>query len=407
MENIKIDIKCTPLSHLCHVNEVVEFEITADQQIPLEAVISIDGETVLEKHTVTSPAKLKASLPFPGFLRCTVSAGEVKKECAVGVDPDQIRPLKPEPEDFDEFWAEAFRKLEAIPEDFRMTPCEGIEGFDIFRIECANVNSLRAYALLAIPQEQVREGKKAPLRVMFGGGEAYVSEEGFREMFRHTSGKDEARYAYLFFHLPPYPPAQKQEDARARHDEFLESIGLRRYIFYKMDSRETYYAYPAILGSLRLLNITADMPEINKDVIVYSGSSHGGGFGLYFCCFSKLIKAAFCGVPNFGDIAGVLAGRHQPDSNSPEWRGNDSWKIRQYFDTSYCARRITCPVYISVGFVDWACAPTAVYAIYNNLAGPRMIFNKIENGHGDAPPEYAPMYQLWLKEQLKALEKKQ
>ena len=143
------------------------------------------------------------------------------------------------------------------------------------------------------------------------------------------------------------------------------------------------------------------MPEIEKAAIVYSGASHGGGFGLYLCCFSKLIKAAFCGVPNFGDIAGVLAGRHQPDSNASEFR--EHFDTRQYFDTSFCARRITCPVYMGVGFVDKPCAPTAVYAIYNNLAGPKQIFNKIANGHGDAPPEYAPMCQLWLKTHLKTL----
>ena len=398
MEDLKIKVSCTPLSHLCRVNEAVTFHITANQNVPLEAVISIDGETILEKCTVTAPAKLTASLPFPGFLRCTVTSGETKAECGVGVDPDQITTLMQEPEDFDAFWEKSFKELEEIPADFRMTPCDPIEGFDIFRIDCANVDGLRFYAMLALPRNKE---KKAPLMVMFSGGEAYISEESFRSIPHGTREQMGVECAVLLFQLPPYPPMVKSEDCKKRHEEFLKEIGLRRYVYYGLDSPKKFYAYPAILGSLRLLDIVAARDDINSNAIIYSGESHGGGFGLYYCCFSKHIKAAFCGVPNFGDIAGFLAGRHTTDSNAPEFRGHV--ETRKYFDSAFCARRITVPVFIGVGFVDSACAPTAVYAIYNNLAGPKMIYNKINNGHGDAPGDYRPIYQRWLAERLKEL----
>ena len=396
MEQLQIKITCTPLSHLARLNEKVVFSITANQTIPLEAVISLDGETPLEKQTVIPPATLTASLPFPGFLRCTVTAGELKEECGVGVAPEQIDTLMAEPEDFDLFWEESFRELEAIPADFRMTQCEGIENFDIFRIDCAIVNGLRSYAFLALPQDK---SSKVPLMVQFGGGEAYMSEESFRTVPPATESQMGIRCAVLFFHLPPYEPVVTKEEAKPRHEEFLKEIGLRRYVYYGLDSPRKFYAYPAILGSIRLLKIVADMAEINKDAIVYLGASHGGGFGLYYCCFSKLIKAAVCGVPNFGDIGGFMTGRHPTDSNAPEFRG--FYDTRKYFDAAFCAKRITCPVFIGVGFIDSACAPTAVYAIYNNLAGPKMIYNKINHGHGGAPGDYRPIYNLWLAERLK------
>ncbi|MBR7138205.1 MAG: acetylxylan esterase [Lentisphaeria bacterium] len=398
MDDLQIKISCTPLSHLCHVNEEVSFHITSNRDVPLEAVISIDGETILEKRTVFAPAKLTASLPFPGFLRCSVTSGDVKKECGVGVDPEQITTLMQEPDDFDAFWEKSFKELEEIPADFRMTPCDPIEGFDIFRIDCANVDGLRFYAMLALPRNKE---KKAPLMVMFSGGEAYISEESFRSIPHGTREQMGVECAVLLFQLPPYPPMVKSEDCKKRHEEFLKEIGLRRYVYYGLDSPKKFYAYPAILGSLRLLDIVAARDDINSNAIIYSGASHGGGFGLYYCCFSKHIKAAFCGVPNFGDIAGFLAGRHTTDSNAPEFRGHV--ETRKYFDSAFCARRITVPVFIGVGFVDSACAPTAVYAIYNNLAGPKMIYNKINHGHGDAPGDYRPIYQRWLAERLKEL----
>ena len=107
MDTPEFTVTCRPASHLCHVNEKVEFLIESDTKEPLEAVISVDGEAVLETCTVTAPARLVASLPFPGFLRCTVTCGDKKAQCGVGVDPDQIAPLIPEPPDFDRFWAGA------------------------------------------------------------------------------------------------------------------------------------------------------------------------------------------------------------------------------------------------------------------------------------------------------------
>lgn len=399
MEELKISIECKPLSHLCHVGETVEFYITANQTIPLKAEITIDAETILSTQMITPPATLKASLPHPGFLRCAVSAEGAGAECGVGVDPDQIRPLMEEPEDFDEFWANAFKERDAIPADFHMIPCEGTDEFEIYRLDCANVNGLRSYAMFAQPRDK---SKKVPLYVMFGGGEAYISESSFRnEPAAIKERMDGITCAVLFFQLPPYPPVVNADDRQARHAEFLKEIGLRRYIFYGLDDPKKFYAYPSILGSLRLLDLVVELPGINKDAVVYSGASHGGGFGLYYACFSKHIKAAFCGVPNFGDIAGFLAGRHISDSNSPEFR--DHVDTRKYFDTSFCARRITIPIFMSVGFFDGACAPTAVYAIYNNLAGPKFMFNKINHGHGGGPREYAPMHRLWLSEQLKGL----
>ena len=103
-------------------------------------------------------------------------------------------------------------------------------------------------------------------------------------------------------------------------------------------------------------------------------------------------------MPDFGDVGGFLAGRHPTDCNAPEFR--EHWRTLLYFDTSFCARRITCPVFMGVGFVDTACPATEVYSIYNALQGPKFMFNKIENGHGDAPPEYHPMHQTWLARQL-------
>lgn len=389
-EELKITVEPSRKSHLVRVNEPFEFIIKANKPQKLKVVISIDGEAVLQKLTVNPPARIPAVLPHPGFIRCTVStfAKDAKPvACAVGVEPDQLRPLLPEPADFDEFWANTKKELAAIPADFKMQKFDSDDTFHYYRISCANLNNQKAYALLSLP---IDASKKMPLRVNFPGGEAYVSEESFKASIK--------KYARLCFQLPPYPPVKKQADAAARHAKFLKEIGLRRYVFYGINDRNKFYARTAVAGCLRLLDETLKLPGLNPDCVIYSGASHGGGFGLYLAAFSGKIKAAYCGVPNFGDRGGFLAGRHTPDSNSPEYRKSVDTLL--YFDTSFAARRIEIPVMISVGFVDPACPPTAVYTIYNELRGPKFIFNKIKNGHGDAPPECAPIVETWLDKQI-------
>ena len=42
-------------------------------------------------------------------------------------------------------------------------------------------------------------------------------------------------------------------------------------------------------------------------------------------------------------------------------------EVARYFDAMNFAARIKCPTIVSVGFVDKVCAPTSVFAAYNNI----------------------------------------
>lgn len=390
-----ISVESSCKSHLVHVNEPFEFIIDSNKKQKLKVVISQDGEAVLKKLTVVPPARVTVSLPYPGFVRCSVTSDDpaVKEAlCGVGVDPYQLRPLLPEPEDFDEFWANTLKELAKIPTDFKMTKVGSNQIFNYYRISCANLNGQRAYAMLSLPLDPA---KKMPLLMRFAGGDAYISENAVFESEKENLGFECAK---LCFQLPPYPPVKKREEAKARHEKFMKKLGLRRYPHFGIEDRNRFYARTAVAGALRLLDEVLKQPGIDPARVGYCGSSHGGGLGLLLAAFSDKIKAAYCGVPNFGDRGGFLTGRHTPDSNSPEYRSHLETLL--YFDTSYAARRIRIPVMISVGFTDVFCPPSAVYTIYNELKGPKVIFNKILHGHAGGPPECQPMINVWLSKQL-------
>jgi cephalosporin-C deacetylase len=67
----------------------------------------------------------------------------------------------------------------------------------------------------------------------------------------------------------------------------------------------------------------------------------------------------------------------------------------RYFDPANFAPMIKVPVYMSCGFIDTCCQPSGVYAVYNELQGNKMIFNKTCHGHGGGPEEYTPLFWFW------------
>lgn len=381
-------------SHIIHAGEKVEFLISSNRKELLHVEIRCDGDGLLMEKDLYAPASVTASLPHSGFLRCSVTCGETKAVCGVAVDPYNIRPLLEEPADYEQFWVNTFQTLAGIPCDFQKTKI-GMHGdMECFRINCKNINGKRAYALLVAPPASYKG--KVPLLVSFPGGEAYVSQDAICSSENTLEKRFGFKCAYLLFHLPPYAPCKTVEKAKERHKEFLDQIGLRRYVFSGLQDPERFYARSAVCGCVRLLEEAASLPGIDGENVIYEGSSHGGAFGIYITAFSPRIKAAFCGVPNFGDVGGYLLGRHLTDSDSPEYRSAAMQRL--YFDTAFAARRIHVPVFMEMGFIDPASPPGGIFAIYNELQGPKFIYTRVHGSHGSADsPELALMKAAWLK----------
>ena len=148
---------------------------------------------------------------------------------------------------------------------------------------------------------------------------------------------------------------------------------------------QTFFAQ-AIAGAVRLCNSVCALPAIDKERVVCYGVSQGGGFGIYLTACCPQIKALFCGVPAFGDCGGFLLGRHSTQSDIGAFR--KYYEKLRYFDTANFARRIKVPVYMSAGFIDSICPPSGIYAVYNQLSGPGMFYNKVIHGHNDGSDEY-------------------
>ena len=378
----KVTVTCTRASHRYTVEETAEFLVDSQPAgVEVEVVFARIGREPLTQFVTTTPVRVSYALGKPGFIRCLARRKGSRGESAVAgasFDPEQLRTSLPPPDDYDEFWANAFKELESIPADYEKRPLAK----GVYAVSCRTVNGKRQYGFLRLP-----EGPGPyPLKVMVGGGEAYFTEQNA------LAGGTPVGMAMLFIHLPPYRPAAR--DGKEYHTKWLKEHGLTRFLFENIDKepRDLYF-YPCILGACRLVDLAVKEPSINRARVIYSGASHGGGFGVYITAFSPHIRAAFCGVPNFGNLSGTADGRPIGISDGPVRK---VWQKLRYFDAAYCAPRITVPVFMSVGYLDTAVHADSVFPIYNALRGPKLMFEKVNHGHGGGPPEYQPLIQTWL-----------
>jgi len=389
-----LKVVCTRPSHRYAVGECAEFLVDSPGGVPesVKIRLSLDGEREFASFDTVTPVRVSWSLDEPGFVRCKARGEKSSSEAGAAFDPEKIRPARSRPADYDAFWERAFAELASIPPDFQVRALS--ETLDL--VSCATANGKRQWAFFCHPKDAAPGSCR--LDVYVGGGEAYFCEdEGL-----HEFGKQKGR-AKLYIHLPPYEPLTRSRNAgmsaKEYHSKWLKEHGLVRFIYENAEKGgpRDIYLYPCILGSVRLLDWAVRREIVDRKRVLYSGGSHGGGFGLYLASFSPHLTAAFCAVPNFGDLCGLDIGRPIGLSDGPLRKRYA--ELLPYYDTAYCAERIRCPMFLTCGYIDSSCPPGSVYCAYNAIRAPKRMFDKVEDGHGGTPKGYQQAVDAWMKEQ--------
>ena len=374
-----------------------------------EATVTLDnfGSAEQLRRTVDlskeNPFAVRGTLAEPGFLRlCVRPAGsDGKKVCGVGFEPERIRKASPSPPDFDDFWAEAKRKLdETTPVDPQMVPVpeKCTDDFDFYRVSFASHGG-RVWGLLTIPKG-ASAGRKHPVRFEIPGagtGPWTNTLDGSRDEIRmkmtvHPEPLPFDRDGLLAWH----------ERNRAR---LKEKYGVEGYSIAGLGkSPEDYYYYRGILGVCRAADWLAERPEVDATRFVYQGASQGGGLGLAATALSPRFTKALLMVPALSDVLAFRAGRRSgcgpcPVQDQPPEDRARAEALAPYFDGANFASRIRCPVRVLVGFADDLCVPCAVYATYNEMTAPdRGIVCGVGMGHdANTRPDLLRPLSEWLR----------
>ena len=331
-----------------------------------------------------NPFTVKGGMKEEGFLRLNVSSGTNSRVWAVGYDVEKIRQSEPCPADFDAYWASEKARLEReVPLDPKMTVDAKLstKEYDCHRVSFATFNGKRVYGFLSVPKDK----SKAPFRVRVivpGAGPGAITcsttpEEITLMMNVHTFEPEATREAQKE-HMQKQNRALSEKFGLANKNSYCALAGIS-------SSREDYWYHDVMLGINRAVDWVCARPDVDLSQVTYSGSSQGGGFGLFLNYLNKHFTKAFVAVCAITGHYGFRQNRMdgwprliagQPDRAAAE-------KNAAYFDGVYFAARIKHPIRFIVGFADTTCPPAAVYAAYNVCPSKdKAIVHAIGCGHG-------------------------
>ena len=348
------------------------------------------GEVDLAKG---NPFEVSGTMKEPGFLKLKVWDGKRSAVWSVGFDVRKIRQNEPRPTDFDAYWKGEVERLEReVPLDARCVRDETVcqPGFDVYRVSFATFADKRVYGFMSVPTNSATAPFGVHVEVP-GAGPGYVSapcRKGWISLVMNV---------HTFETEKTYE--RQKETMVARHAELAKRFALKDPKAYCAlagigESREGYQFHDVLLGINRAVDWVGRRPDADATRFVYTGSSQGGGFGLFLCYLNPRILKARVAVPAITGHYGFRQGRQngwpnlvsgQPDAKRPE-----AERFAAYFDGINFAAGIRIPIRFIVGFADETCSPDSVYSAYNACpSSDKRIVHAIGSPHSWFSNPYA------------------
>lgn len=406
-EVTQINVDLDRDSHAYLLTETAVFSVSAldeNGELAKDGVLNVvlqnDFRQTLRTETFDlskgNPISVSGKMDVPGFLSLTATCQKGRGLGGAAFEPEKIQPSQPMPADFWEYWRGLQKKLRAeVPADLQLEKLDSVSNdrFTAYRISMANFDGQRAHAFLAIP---AGEGPFPVLVTVswagpgFGPDQLWPAREGF---------------VVLAAPIFPYPVGLTGEERQKQYDEFNEKLGLR-YCYAGAPDREKYFFRNAYLGIDRLMDYVLERPDTDETRVGYFGTSQGGGSALILGGLNGKFSHISGNVPAICDHGGAKLNR------SPGWpklydnvNAEGVEEMGPYFDGVNFARGITCPVRISVGFIDTTCSPSSVYAAFNAIpAEDKEMLTEPHRGH--ATGEKSAQIMNWVKENVKKQTKK-
>ncbi len=324
-------------------------------------------------------ATVTGKLDEPGFLQLNAAFQTPDKKIAAiagaAIDPLQIKPSLPVPDDFDPFWSAQKKKLAAVPINPRLTsvksPAASIVCFDL-QADCvgAPVSGYFARPVGAKP-------KSLPIILL-----THVVGVSGSDLTNAVSWAKE-NFLALDINAHGLP--------NGKPDKFYADLAagdLKDYPRFGRESREKSYWLGMLLRLVRANDFLASQPEWDGRTVITHGRSQGGAQAFVAAGLDPRVTFFAANVTGLCDLTGSVAGRVGGWPKilyplGPDGKPHPSViETARYFDAMNFATRTKAAGIIGVGFIDTVCPPTSIYAAYNNLPGKKEIFNDPVGGHG-------------------------
>ncbi|MEP6619735.1 MAG: acetylxylan esterase [bacterium] len=313
------------------------------------------------------------------------TGGKGRVRLGAAVDPTHIRPVEPEPADFDLFWRVKRDLLARVPMNVQVTQKEsGIAGVDYYVVRMDNIEGAHIYGQLAKPS---KEGK-FPAQMLLQYAGVYPLQ---REWVTQRAAQ-----GWLVFNIEAHDLPGDMPQAFYDQQPSL----IRNYNSIYNDDRDRNYFLRMYLGDYRAVEYLASRPEWNGKTLVATGMSMGGQQSLAVAGLNAKVTHIVIDVPAGGDVNaalhGHMVGYPNWDSKNPQVAGT-----ARYFDVVNFASRITAPTMMAIGFIDDVTPAIGQWTEFNQLRGTKEAVPMVESSHNHlaTPTQHMPWTtrsKVWL-----------
>lgn len=340
-----------------------------------------DGVVEQGDWDVRAPLVVTTSLARPGFVRLEAEVlGADGKTIysfygGAAAEFENIARARPEPADFDAFWARRKAELSEVPIKADLTEVTAtVPGTRLyaFAVDCAGKHPTTGW--LQVP---VAPGKY-PATLHFQGYGASWRLEGTRPPKGWPTDEISVQvsaHGCLMNQSPEYYSAFKKTTESNGYGHAFDPA--------ENEKPETAYFGGMTWRVMRAVEYVKTLPEWNGIDLTVEGGSQGGLQSIWAAALVPGVTKAAIYVPWGCNLGGPVDGRNHGDW-FVEWRpGLD------YYDTVNMAKRIpkTCHVGISrVGMGDYIAAPSGIAIFYNALVCPKRSAWLQGSQHSTYPP---------------------
>ena len=366
-----------------------KFTITVRDSGTAGAVVGTPLEIDLAKE---NPVSFTAKLDRPGFVfvfpsSYRTSDGKYHRWNSVrgvpytggaAVEPEKIRQGGVVPEDFDKFWQDGIAQYK----DAKITVTPDAEtkreGYKVFRVKVFfpdNSGSINGF--LSIPEGN---GKFPALVAVPGAGPGTVNPAVYV--------KSNKKAIELYMNVHPYETCRTFDEMQKLYNEMNSKYSTKGYHREFAWDRDKYIYRKVWLALGRAVDYVAQLPEYDGKHFAAAGHSQGGGTALAMGYLNKNITCIAASVPALCDHGGYLENRQAGWPQLHVTLQGRADKVMPYFDCATFAAKLKIPAFITVGYVDTTCSPSSVYAAFNNITSPKVIYPMYDKGHSGSPQSF-------------------
>ena len=332
-----------------------------------------DGKTSKGEATSDEPLTVSTSLSKPGFVRLTVNVlgangkalkGKTEKfDGGAGADVWRIADY-PEPADFDAFWKRQLADTAALKGEAKLEPCgtKDVKGYEIRKFELPMAEGARpATGVVGWPIGAKPKSLKLKVRVFGYGFGPTNFKKG--DLAADTLSLAVTRHG-------------EAPDRDGDYYTNLKTNVLKGFCFRACEKPEETDQLAMLLRDWRAIQWAKTLPEWNGKDVAITGGSMGGFQSLALAALDPEITDAVVTIPwhacvygkaKFGRMTGWF----------PGWT-----EALGYLDTANFAKRIKCPVNMTIGLGDYICPPSGQMVLYRNLKCPKKLTVRQNMGHG-------------------------